>query len=360
MNELQVKTIELEPAVIKFNHTDIERELQKNLAKYEGLTFTSESTTELRSTLADLRKGKKAVDEYRKKIKRELSAPIKNFEDTCKHLNEYFNDVIEPLNDQLKHFVAEERASKLKELEKVKAELIEKHDLNTEYVDRVEIQETFLAKSTSMKTATDSIEFQIKNLKMEQDKKAADKKVVESTAKLANAENDMSLSVEAYLTLLETKNLEEVETMINSHIEGEVKRREEEKAKQEAKRIEEERLRAEQEARRVKEEQEAKRIEEERIKAEQEEEKEVEPEIVEEVTYKAPPIEVTAPIEDIQESVSIDDLPFGDISDGEITDFEPMSEVSYKVVATNEDHEALMDYMKRNGIEFQIEMELPF
>ena len=92
MNQLQVKTIELEPAKVVFNHEEIKKDLDKSLKKYSGLTFTEDDATECRSTISELRKGKKAVDQYRIKTKKELTEPVAKFENKCKSLNKKFDE----------------------------------------------------------------------------------------------------------------------------------------------------------------------------------------------------------------------------------------------------------------------------
>lgn len=241
MNELQVKTIEMKPAVIEFNHENIEKELQESLKKYDGLTFTSDASTELRSTLAELRKGKKAVDEYRKKIKRELNQPVLEFEEKCKSLNKYFDEVINPLDEQLKTFVEQERAEKLEKLEIARDEYIEKHELNEEFAEQVEIKDRFLTKSVSLKSASESIEFQVKNLKEEQNRLENDKKVLTQSVEMANERNDLGFSADAYIRLLEFDDLATVHAQLNKDVDKEFKRRAE-KERQEKERAEQEHI----------------------------------------------------------------------------------------------------------------------
>lgn len=325
MNELQVKTINLEPAKVEFNHDEIAKELDSNLAKYENLTFTEENTSEIRKVLAELRKGKRAVDRYRIDTKKELINPVTEFEDKCKELTAKFDGVINPLNEQLQDYVQRQRKEKRNKLLEVRKELIEKHELNQEYHDQVEILDVFLNASTSMREATDSIEFKIENLKMEQEKKKADKQVIETSVKLANAENDLSLSAEAYVRLLEFNEVENVQEQIKNDASKEVEERE--KAI-ERKRIAEEK-KAEQEL-----------IEKEKAEKEQAKQEKTEQEFddsmkeVEQVVANAEP-------------PKLDDLPFGNIDDEkEITE-------SYVVTATKEEHERLKKVLTEHGFDWR-------
>jgi|SRR5690625_4751849 len=349
MDELQVKTLQMSPAVIEFNHKDIEEELKKSLAQYDGLTFTSESTTELRGTLAYLRKGKTAVDEYRKKIKRELNEPVNKFEDKCKELNVYFDDVIDPLNEQLTTFVEQERAEKRDKLESVKADLIQEYDLNAEYVDRVVIEDTYLAKATSIKLASESIEFQIKQLKMEQDKIAADKEIIITTAKLANAENDLTLSIDAFVRLLEFEGVDEVKKQIDRDVSKTLEqRRIDAKRKEEAQRKEEQserdRIQKIDEDQKASMDLELRRIESEGLEQIARDER---ANIVQEQAFDPEPIE--------DEPIGFDDLPFADLDD-------PFADIgtvrrSYEIFGTDEQFKELERAMNDIGLDWGVLIE---
>src|SRR5690625_1652808 len=226
MNNLQVKTTKLEPAVINFNHEIVEKELERNLEKYKNLTFTEDNTTELRKTLAELRKWRDVVDDYRKSTKKKLNEPVDEFENKCKSLVSKFNDVLDPLNDQLKSFEETRKAEKRKAVQEIVDQVIEEFELDHERADEIEIIDSYLTKSKTIKSITDELTAQATNLKLQQEKEKADKSVIETTAKLANSENDLSLSVEAYIRLLDFQDVEKVKEQIGNDAKKEVEARE--------------------------------------------------------------------------------------------------------------------------------------
>src|SRR5699024_10112365 len=83
------------------------------------LTFTESETPEIRKTLAELRKGAKAVDRYRIDTKKELSEPITEFEKKCKEIVKKFDERIGSRDEQLKDY---EKQWKEKRIVKVKSE----------------------------------------------------------------------------------------------------------------------------------------------------------------------------------------------------------------------------------------------
>jgi len=246
MTELQLKTVNLTPAKIEFNKKAILDELDQTLSKYKNLVFSEDNTAEIRRTLADLRKGKTAADKFRLANKKKAIEPVTVFENEVKEIVKKFDDVINPINDQLKEFEENRRAEKLAELEKIRSEHIETHALNEEYHDKVEISDHMLTKGVSLNQAGESLEFIVKNLKMEQDKKQADKQLIETTVKLANAENELGFSADAYVRLLDFKDVEVVKNQIEADVKKEVENRRLKKEAEE--RAEQERLEREKQA----------------------------------------------------------------------------------------------------------------
>jgi len=247
MNELQVKTIEFEPAKVKFNKEDIESHLDESLKKYQGLVFTEDNTSQLRSTLAELRKGKKAIDEYRKQTKKQLNDPVKQFEDDCKALNTKFDDVINPLAKQLDDFETERKAKKQAEIETLINRVIDDYELDSKFASELVVEDEYLAKSRSMKEIEGTLTFKADHLKAKQDKLETDKKLIESEVKAVNAENGLSFNAEPYIRSLEFQDANSVLEQIKNDAAGLIKKREEERIAEEQRKQEEiERIQQEQ------------------------------------------------------------------------------------------------------------------
>ena len=226
MNNLQVKTTELKPAVITFNHEEISRELDATLEKYANLVFTEENTTDLRNTIAEIRKGQNALNRYRIDTKKELNEPANEFDATVKELDKKFDTVLKPLIKQQAEFEETRRKEKRKVVQEIIDEIIEEFELDHLRQEELEIIDSYLTKSKSIKSITDELTSQATLLKAQQDKEKADKDTIETTVKLANAENELSLSVEAYIRLLDYQDVEKVKEQINNDAKKEVEARE--------------------------------------------------------------------------------------------------------------------------------------
>lgn len=326
MNNLQIKTTKLEPATIVFNHKEIEKELDNTLAKYRDLIFTEENTTDLRNTIADLRKGQSALNRYRIDTKKELNKTGNEFDVTVKELDSKFVSVISPLVEQQIEFEETRKAEKFEEVQAILNDIAESLELDHEYIDQLEIADSFLTKSKSIKSITEELTAQAELLRLKQDKVKSDKETIETTVKLANAENDMSLSFEAYVRLLEFQEVEKIKEQIANDVEKEVANREY-------------------------------KLEQERIKKEQAEERK-------QAELKNEPVvgvkHDQAPLSSTTSSLSIDDLPFSDIDD-----FDPQAdpfaddythdERVYAVNGTIEQLNNLQEYMNRNNLDWSVE-----
>ena len=324
MNELQISTITLEPAKVEFNKEQVVNELKGILKKYENLVFTEENTTDIRKTLAELRKGRKTADDYRKDIKKQLTQPVTNFEKEMKEITALFDDVINPINEQLKAYEERRKEEKRQELQAFIDEVIEDLQLEKKFASQLVIEDSFLNKSASMTQTKESIEFKANNLLNEQKLEIMNRENIESFVKLQNAENSLNLSVVAYLSQLEYKDIEEVKKTIVDDVNKEIEHKEKQL----------------QEIERKKEiEHKEKQLQEIERKAELEKEK-----IKQEIEFEQ--------VEKHEETFrTIDDLPFGNIEE---------KTTSYTVYVTDKQRDLLIEFLTNNDIDYVEEMELPF
>ncbi len=304
MEDLQLKTIDLVPAKIEFNKEAIEKELTETLKKYENLVFTEENTKDIRKVLAELRKGKTAADEFRKEKKKEASAPITAFEKEMKSIVKMFDDVINPINEQLQEFERKRKEEKEANVKEIIKEAVEKLELEEKFANQLDVDEQYLNKSFSLNQVKDTVEFRANNLLNEQKLEQMNKETIESFVKFQNSENSLNLSIVAYLSQLEFKDVESVKKTIERDVEDELEARMKELV---------------------------------------------------EIEQKAQDERVNKEMESVSES-AVNDLPFADI--------EPDNEHSflevYHVTGTMDEQNKLVKFMEDNGIEYEIEMRLPF
>ncbi len=316
MNELELKTIKLEPAKIEFNKDSILDELNETLKKYENLVFTEDNTTEIRKVLADLRKGKTAADEFRKSKKKEAIAPVTAFEKEVKEIVQKFDGVINPINEQLQAFETERKEKKRVKVEEIIAKYVNEFNLEQKYADQLTVLDEYLAKSVTNNRIKEMIDFRAQQLLSEQDKEKSDKEMIETFVKLKNSEHSLNLSVESYLSQLEYKDTVAVKNTIESDAESAVERRDRDLIEQSEKKQKEERVQKEMET-------------------------------MSEIAFGNVPFEPEVE-ENLSQDNIIDDLPFGDVS-GEME-----RGITMAIAATESELNVVKAFLDGQGIYWEV------
>lgn len=223
MKELQIRTNSFTPAKVDFNYKEVEVFLDEALKKYEGLVFTEETATDCNKTIAELRKGKRALDEFRKKTKKELTKSVTAFENQCKELNKKFDEVIDPLVEQADDFEKQRREEKRVKVQQIVDELVKEQGLNEKYAQMLVIEDQYLNKTKTLKSIREELTTTAETLGVQQDKEESDKELIKTKVELANAKYNVNLSETPYVRLLEYENVEDIEIKINLDAERESK-----------------------------------------------------------------------------------------------------------------------------------------
>lgn len=101
MNELQVKVLNVTPAVVEFNFNEMLAYAKQLNAKYANLVFDEESVKEGKSTVAEIRKTQKSINDFKIKTKKELAEQVSLFEGQCKEIIAEFDGSVEFIQGQL-------------------------------------------------------------------------------------------------------------------------------------------------------------------------------------------------------------------------------------------------------------------
>ena len=214
-----LRIIETTPAVVKFNYEEMETNLDAVLVKYQGLTFTDSDATECKKTISELRKGQKALSDFRIKTKKELTESVTDFERQCKKLHAKFETVISPLTIQNDQFELDRRELKRVEIQSVIDSLISEHGLWEKYGLKLVIQEEYFNKGKTLKAIKTELATLAASLKIQQDKKAQDEDLIKTKVELANVQHQLiekALLPEPYLRLLDHHSAANIEAMITA------------------------------------------------------------------------------------------------------------------------------------------------
>lgn len=216
--DLVLKVYETKPAVVSFNYQEITDHLDSVLAKYRGLVFTDSTVAECKKTIAELRKGQKSLDEFRKTTKKQLTESVTAFEKECKTLYDKFEEVVKPLSEQQNQFELDRREKKHVEIQSIIDVLVTEKELNEKYAARLVILEEYFNKGKALKAIKTELSTLATSLKVQQDKEAQDEDLIKTKVELANAQYQLTnvLRPGAYSMLLSYKSIAEIEALIIS------------------------------------------------------------------------------------------------------------------------------------------------
>lgn len=93
-----------ESGVIKCDFESAKAYLRERLEEYKGITFTEDSKAAAKSTIASLRKEKKAFQDRVKEVKTEYMVPFEKFWKQAAELIEMYDEPINFINSQIEEF----------------------------------------------------------------------------------------------------------------------------------------------------------------------------------------------------------------------------------------------------------------
>ena len=249
MNELKIIANNTTPAKIEFNYKEIEAQLNKVLEKYKGLVFTDETVKDCKKTIADLRKGQKSLDDFRKETKKILTESVTVFENDCKVLYSKFTEVIDPLKEQADHFETLRKEEKKKAVEQLIEKVVETYSLNRKYADNLVVEDSFLNSSMTISKIKEQLIVSADWLRKKQRKEETDINLIIETIENFNKENELNLLSNMYINLLGYEDIGQIIARIYADINTLIKTKEAEKLRLE--KIESEKIAKEEEEQRL-------------------------------------------------------------------------------------------------------------
>lgn len=222
--ELQkIEQIKLIPAVVETNIELVSKSLDVILENYKGLIFTEETAKDCKDTIAELNKGKKSLDTFRKNVKTELSKDITRFESEVKELSKKFDNVIDPLKEQYDNFETKRKEEKSERIQIFINEKIKEFELSEKYAIELTILDEYLNKTVTDKKIKEDLNSRANSLKSVQDKELADIEIIKTKVELANAKFNTNLVPETYISLLKYEDVLDISEKIFLDAENTIK-----------------------------------------------------------------------------------------------------------------------------------------
>lgn len=103
--------------VLNANFEEVEAQLREMMRPYETLVISESDIAGGKNLLARIRKVKNSIDEYRRSVKRDFTAPLTAFEEKCKALTAVCYESETNLSEQINRYTEQKKAEKLARLE---------------------------------------------------------------------------------------------------------------------------------------------------------------------------------------------------------------------------------------------------
>jgi len=167
--------------VIEINFEEIKGELAKKLEEYNGLVVTEETLGACKDAQKELASLRVKIDTYRKDKKKELSAPITQFENMCKELIGYVEDAEKPLKEGIGFYDAQRRKEKEEIAQAIIDAVATEVGLNEAYRSRLTIVDKYCNLTAKQSDVKDDVEARAFALKVEQDREQELMQIVQDT-----------------------------------------------------------------------------------------------------------------------------------------------------------------------------------
>lgn len=109
--------VEQKLGLLNWNFEELNQQLDSQLEKYRGLTFTDDQMPEAKKTRAALNKVAKEINDRKLAVKREFCAPYEQFEDQAKILIGKIKEVSGAIDQQVKDYEETKKERKRQEIE---------------------------------------------------------------------------------------------------------------------------------------------------------------------------------------------------------------------------------------------------
>lgn len=156
--------------VIKINFKEMKSALQGTLTEYQGIVVTEQSLSTCKAKQKDLASLRVKIDNYRKDKKKDLSKPIKEFENQCKELIGLIEQAEQPIKEGIKVFDDQKRDLKRNQAIELAKEVAAEHGLNEKYSDRIEILDKYCNLTAKSNEVKEDLISKAMTLKVEQDR----------------------------------------------------------------------------------------------------------------------------------------------------------------------------------------------
>lgn len=195
---MEFQIIKAEQPIISVNFDEVKEALTKKLEEYKDIVVTEESLSGCKYAQKELASLRVDVDNNRKKIKKELSAPITKFEDQCKELIAMIEKAEQPIKDGIKVFDDKRREEKRQIALRIIEEECDYVSLSDKYKAQIEIKDKYMNLTATESDVREDIVAQIYTLRANQTAEEDRLSVIQSAIDRENRILQYKLTIEQF------------------------------------------------------------------------------------------------------------------------------------------------------------------
>jgi len=217
MNELQVKILEVKPAIVKFNYEEMKNVAAEIKAEYEGLIFTDETVKEGKKTVAELNKIQKSINDFKVKTKKDLTQSVSEFEEQCKDIISDFDDPINFISEQLETFEIERVRVKTLQIKSIISQLYENLKIEQKY-QIIEFRSDWLNSTKKEKDLLANCSYDAKECLNKQQRYYQNVELIKTLVELSGAKYDLGVKMDAeqFISMIEYKSMDQIKESITN------------------------------------------------------------------------------------------------------------------------------------------------
>jgi hypothetical protein len=145
--------VEQKNGTIGMNFDEVKATLSNGLEEYRHMTFTEDSKTEAKKTVASLRKLKKTVNDKKNEVKKSFMVPYTDFETKVKELDKLIDEPINFINAQVETFERNRVEERKRLISEIYDEVIAENEAVAEYLPLQRIYDSKWENATTTKKA---------------------------------------------------------------------------------------------------------------------------------------------------------------------------------------------------------------
>ncbi len=191
-----LEILRVEKPIVSFNYNAIKADILRVVGEWKGFVIKEDDLAFTKDLLADLNKKKKAIDDFRKTTKKELSEPIATFEDQCKELVGIIDDVYTDIKEQYDAFEERRREQKLQEVKELVEFARSDSGLPEKYQLQIEIKAEYLNKTYTIAKVGKDLEDVVARLQAEWLIEQQRLDQIKTLCELANAQYGLNIKLD--------------------------------------------------------------------------------------------------------------------------------------------------------------------